>query len=105
LFDDNGDITGVVDWNLGAFRGDRHLALVKTRFELEWGLNSPVPDPEERAAAEHLDKFLRQRLAPETLSRYWAHRVLYQLHFALQFAPPDVVDWHLRVAEERLLNS
>jgi len=29
--------------------------------------------------------------------------MLYQLHFALQFAPPDVAEWHLHVAEDRLL--
>ena len=34
LFDDDGGVTGVVDWNLGVYRGDRHLALVKTRFDL-----------------------------------------------------------------------
>ncbi|QGN32652.1 phosphotransferase [Microlunatus sp. Gsoil 973] len=105
LFDDNGGISGVVDWNLGAYRGDRHLALVKTRFELEWGLSSPAPERSEIAAAAHLDEILRQRVPPDVLRAYWAHRVLYQLHFALQFASPDVIDWHLRVAEERLLGS
>lgn len=103
LFDTGGSITGVVDWNLGAYRGDRHLALVKTRFELEWGLQSPAPDPAEVAAAAHLDQILGQRLPPDVLRSYWAHRMLYQLHFALQFAPPDVAEWHLKVAEDRLL--
>lgn len=103
LFDTAGSITGVVDWNLGAYRGDRHLALVKTRFELEWGLHSPAPDPAEVAAAGHLDRILGQRLPPDILRSYWAHRMLYQLHFALQFAPPDVAEWHLQVAEDRLL--
>lgn len=103
LFDPTGRITGVVDWNLGAHRGDRHLALVKTRFELEWGLHSPAPDPAEVAAAAHLDQILRERLAPDVLRSYWAHRMLYQLHFALQFAPPDVADWHLQIAEDRML--
>lgn len=41
--------------------------------------------------------------APDVLGPYWAHLMLYQLHFALQFAPPDVAEWHLQVAEERLL--
>lgn len=104
LFDATGGISGVVDWNLGAHRGDRHLALVKTRFELEWGLHSPTA-VEEVAAAAHLDEILRQRVAPETLRAYWAHRMLYQLHVALQFAPPDVVEWHLEVAEHRLLQT
>lgn len=103
LFDSTGSITGVVDWNLGVYRGDRHLALVKTRFELEWGLHAADPDPAEIAAAAHLDQVLHQRLLPDVLRSYWAHRMLYQLHFALQFAPPDVAEWHLQVAEDRLL--
>lgn len=105
LFDPGGRITGVVDWNLGAYRGDRHLALVKTRFGLEWGLHSPVPAPTEIAAAAHLDEILRERVAPDLLRAYWAHRMLYQLHFALQFAAPDVLEWHLQVAEDRLLGT
>ena len=103
LFDEEGVVTGVVDWNLGAYRGDRHLALVKARFELEWGLRSEQPSPHAVAAAERLDRILADRVAEPDLRRYWAHRMLYQLHWALPFAPPEVVDWHLGVAEERLL--
>ncbi|GAB3413772.1 hypothetical protein GCM10027569_33420 [Flindersiella endophytica] len=102
LFDDAGRVTGVVDWNLGAYRGDRHLALVKTRFELEWSLQTPNPDRDDVAAAARLDEVLSARVPADLLQAYWAHRVLYQLHWALQFSPPDVVEWHLRVAEERL---
>lgn len=102
LLDAAGRLSGVVDWNLGAYRGDRHLALVKTRFELEWSLHGPKPGPAAEAAAR-LGDHLRQRVAPDLLRVYWAHRMLYQLHFALQSAPPDVVDWHLQVAEDRLL--
>ena len=29
----DGTVSGVVDWNLGVYRGNRHQALVKTRFE------------------------------------------------------------------------
>jgi CHASE1-domain containing sensor protein len=94
-----------VDWILGAHRDDHHLALIKTLFELEWGLHSPAPEPAEIAAAARLDEILQQRLAPDIRRAYWAHRVLYQLHFALQFAPPEVVEWHLQVAEDRLLNT
>lgn len=103
LFDEvTGMISGIVDWNLGAHRGDRHLALVKTRFEQEWGLHSSKPKPAEVAAAAHLDEILRHRVRPARLKAYWAHRMLYQLHFALQFAPREVVEWHLEVAEARL---
>lgn len=103
LFNHDGEITGVVDWNLGAYRGDRHLALVKTRFEQEWALHDPAPDPGLIAAAKHLDELLTQRVPPADLRRYWASRLLYQLHWILQSGPLDVVDWHLSVAEARLL--
>ncbi len=103
LFDRSGVITGVVDWNLGAYRGDRHLALVKTRFEQEWAMHAADPNPAELAATAHLEGILNERIAPVTLRKYWAHRILYQLHFALQFAPPEVLAWHLEVAESRLL--
>lgn len=103
LLDATGVITGVVDWNLGAFRGDRHLALVKTRFELEWGLRSPVPEPSLVASALQLDDVLATRVPEADLQKYWAHRLLHQLHWCLQFAPPDVVDWHLDLAEDHLL--
>jgi aminoglycoside phosphotransferase (APT) family kinase protein len=102
LFDDTGAITGIVDWNLGAYRGDRHLALVKTRFEQEWGIHEPTPNPDAAAAAAHLDNILTERVPAATLHRYWAHRVLYQLYWAIQGAPPDVLDWHFEVAEARL---
>lgn len=102
LFGADGAVTGVVDWNLGAYRGDRNLALVKTRFEQEWALHEPGPDPVRVDAARHLDAVLEQRVSPRDLRRYWAHRLLYQLHWALQSMPPEVVDWHLDVAEERL---
>ena len=103
LFDHAGQITGVVDWNLGACRGDRHIALVKTRFELEWALHDPTPDPGLITAARHLDEVLTQRVPPDDLRRYWASRLLYQLHWILQSGSSDVVDWHLSVAESRLL--
>ncbi|WP_161606338.1 phosphotransferase [Microlunatus speluncae] len=102
LVDDTGAVTGIVDWNLGAYRGDRHLALVKTRFDLEWALRSDHPAPASVAAAERLDRVLSARLKAPDLRRYWAHRMLYQLHWALQLESPEVVDWHLDVAEDRL---
>jgi hypothetical protein len=54
------------------------------------------------AATAHLEQILNEWIDPATLRKYWAHRILYQLHFALQFAPPEVVAWHLDVAESRL---
>jgi aminoglycoside phosphotransferase (APT) family kinase protein len=70
LFDENDRATGVVDWNLGAYRGDRLFALVQTQLDREWFVRSPDADPVENAAAAHLDEILRDRIAPETLRAY-----------------------------------
>jgi aminoglycoside phosphotransferase (APT) family kinase protein len=102
LFDENDRATGVVDWNLGAYRGDRLLALVKTRFDREWFVRSPDADPVENAAAARLDEILAGRIAPAMLRTYWAHWMLSQLYWAIRSAPPEVVAWHLDLAESRL---
>ena len=103
LIDKSGSVVGVVDWNLGVFRGDRNQALVKTRFEQEWALHASAPESMQVAAASHLDDILEHRVAATDLSRYWASRLLYQLHWMLQYGRPEHVEWHLAVAEERLL--
>ena len=102
LFDENDRATGVVDWNLGARRGDRLFALVQTRIDREWFVRSPDADPVETAAAAHLDEILAGRIAPATLRAYWAHWMLHQLSRVIRSAPADVVDWHLDMAESRL---
>lgn len=102
LFDDHGAITGVIDWNLGVYRGDRHLALVKTRFDLEWCLHEQDHHDALDDAADTLDAYLDAAVGQHILKTYWAHRMLYQLYFTLPNAPADVIDWHLDVAEVRL---
>jgi aminoglycoside phosphotransferase (APT) family kinase protein len=102
LFDANDHATAVVDWNLGAYRGDRLFALVKTRFDREWFVRSPDADPVETAAAAHLDEILADRITPDTLRGYWAHWMLYQLRWAIRSASAEVVDWHLDLAESRI---
>ena len=102
LFDENDRAIGVVDWNLGAYRGDRLFALVQTRFDREWFVRSPEADPVENAAAAHLDDILLDRIAPATLRVYWARWMLHQLSRAIRSASSEVVDWHLGMAESRL---
>ncbi|GIE97165.1 phosphotransferase [Paractinoplanes rishiriensis] len=102
LFDENDRATGVVDWNLGAYRGDRFFALVQTRFDREWFVRSPDADPVENAAAAHLDEILLDRIAPATLRRYWAHWMLHHLSRAIRSASSEVVEWQLCMAESRL---
>lgn len=102
LFDEHGTATAVVDWNLGAYRGDRHFALVQTRFDREWFVQSPDPDPVETAAAHRLDEILAERLPADVLRRYWAQWLLHHLDRALRAAPPETIEWHLALAESRL---
>jgi aminoglycoside phosphotransferase (APT) family kinase protein len=102
LFDENDRATGVVDWNLGAYRGDRLFALVQTRLDREWFVQSPDADPLEKAVAARLDEVLVDRIAPSTLRMYWAHWMLHQLSRVIGSAPSEVIDWHLDMAESRL---
>ncbi|MEU5870628.1 phosphotransferase [Glycomyces sp. NPDC047369] len=102
LFDEHGTATAVVDWNLGAYRGDRHFALVQTRFDREWFVRSPAPDPAETAAAHRLDTLLTERVPAPLLRRYWAQWMLHHLPRALRTATPDTIDWHLTLTESRL---
>lgn len=103
LFDENDSATAVVDWNLGAYRGDRLLALVQTRFDREWFVRSPNADAVETDAAHHLDEILADRIHPNTLRTYWAYWLLHHLHKAIRGASPTIIDWQLRMAESRLL--
>ena len=68
LFDDEGTVTGVVDWAGSTCRGDRHFALVKLRFLLAWDtLFPPGRDP---AVLARLDELLDAMIEPETLLVY-----------------------------------
>ncbi|THV21692.1 aminoglycoside phosphotransferase family protein [Glycomyces paridis] len=102
LFDERDAATGVVDWNLGAFRGDRLFALVQTRFDREWFVRSPEADPVETAAAHRLDEILAERVPAGVLRRYWAQWMLHQLDRAIRGASPEAVEWQLELAESRL---
>jgi aminoglycoside phosphotransferase (APT) family kinase protein len=102
LFDEDGSATGVVDWNLGVYRGDRHFALVQTRFDREWFVRASDADPVETAAAFRLDEILAERIPPDTLRLYWAQWMLHQLDRAIRTGSPEAVDWHLDLAESRL---
>lgn len=102
LFDDDDRATAVVDWNLGVYRGDRHLALVQTRFDREWFVRRPDADDTELAAARRLDDILDDRIAPATLRVYWAYWLRHHLPQAFRNGAPAVIDWQLELAESRL---
>ena len=104
LFDPAGEVSGVVDWNFGVARGDRHFALVKTRLDLSWCLLDPTVDKHhvQVEAVERLDEILHARVPAEVLQRYWACWTLYQLPWAISFEKAEVVDMFLSLAEEHL---
>ncbi len=73
LFDDAGQVSGVVDWNFGAARGDRRYALIG----LPWGsVGRRTIRPAELA---HLDAALAD-LDPATRRSYEAHWAVYGVH-------------------------
>lgn len=94
LFDDSGQVSGVVDWNFGAARGDRHYALIG----LQWGsvgARTIKADELTRidAALAGLDPGLRRS--------YEAHWAVYRAHrsIAERFSA-DRIEADLIFAEE-----
>ncbi|MEQ4208876.1 phosphotransferase [Actinopolymorpha sp. B9G3] len=104
LIDDSGKITGVVDWNFGVARGDRHFGLIKLRFDLAWARLDPTGGHNgvQQEAIDHLDNYLDATLEPDLLRMYWAHWTLTMLHWTIRAGEPDVIDLHLRLGESRL---
>lgn len=104
LFDDTGRVTGVVDWNNGAARGDRHLALVKLLFDLTWDAASPGGGQQhvQAGATDRLEAVLHQTVAPDLLRIYWAHWTLTMLSWTIPAGDPAAVDVHLALGERGL---
>lgn len=96
LFDGSDALTGVIDWDEAAARGDRHFALVKLRYLLAW------EDPN-AAVMARLDELLEELIDPDTLLIYWAHWGLRLVDWMLvnDFGPA-ATDIHLSLAETRL---
>ncbi|MGW7681686.1 phosphotransferase [Kribbella sp. NPDC054772] len=92
LFDAAGNVTGVVDWNAGASRGDRHYALLG----LQWGSSG------ETAGAHQVEAELAT-LTPATRRTYEAHWMIDKLHDSILKAfPPDRIETDLIQAEQTL---
>lgn len=94
LFDDAGRVSGIVDWNFGAARGDRNYALIG----LAWG---SVGRRTIKAAEQcQIDSVLAV-LAPPLRRSYEAHRAVHRVHHAItEGFPADRVNSDLAVAEE-----
>jgi aminoglycoside phosphotransferase (APT) family kinase protein len=97
LFDGDGTLTGVIDWDLSTARGDRHFGLVKLRYLLAW----EAPDP---VVLARLDELLEDLIEPRTLLTYWAHWGLRLVDWTISHFKPSDVEEHLRLAESRLLH-
>ena len=103
LTDESGRITGVVDWNLGVARGDRRLALVSLRSDLQWSALHPEgAGGVERIAMDHLDRILEERIDPATLRAYWAFWTLMKLEGLIIENAPKAIDVFLDLGFRRL---
>ncbi|WP_238155164.1 aminoglycoside phosphotransferase family protein [Kribbella soli] len=96
LFDDAGNVSGVVDWNAGAVRGDRHYALLG----LHWGsIGRRTVGAEE---VKQVEEKLAQ-LSPATRRSYEAHWMVDQVHESiLKGFQPERIEADLARAEKTL---
>lgn len=101
LFDTEGVITGVVDWNLGVARGDRRLGLVCLRSDLEWTVLDPQRNPVDRSAIDRLDQIIEEQIDPSLQRKYWAYWTLQKLHWAILQNATGTIDLFLRLGENR----
>jgi aminoglycoside phosphotransferase (APT) family kinase protein len=103
LYDETDRITGVVDWNLGAARGDRRFALVGLRFDLAW---STLYDGGEHGVTQEtidrLDEILDETIEPTLLRVYWAHWTLNRLDWVISHHSRETIDLFLALGESRL---
>ncbi|GAB3431067.1 aminoglycoside phosphotransferase family protein [Flindersiella endophytica] len=80
LFDEHGKISGVVDWNYGIARGDRHFALLGLRDHL---VDEGDRYEERQAAFDRLDEILDAALGADLLYIYRAHRSAQSVHYSM----------------------
>lgn len=96
LFDDTGEVSGVVDWNAGAARGDRYYALIG----LHWGSvgRRTVGAEEFKQVEEKLAD-----LSPAARRSYEAHWMVDQVHESiLKGFPLERVEDDLARAERTI---
>lgn len=97
LYDESGRVTGVVDWNWGAGRGDRHFALVRIYIDLFW--STLAPHEGHRAAMTRLNRIVDERVDPQLRLMYWANLTLGQLSFWIRENQPRAVELFSRFGE------
>lgn len=105
LFDESGRISGIVDWNFGAARGDRRFALLSLRINLAgYRLD---PDGGEHGVqpvtVDRLDEILDTTIDPARLRIWWAHKAVHSVHWSIRHNfRPERINSDLRFAESHL---
>jgi aminoglycoside phosphotransferase (APT) family kinase protein len=102
LRDQNGTVTGIVDWNWGVARGDRRSTLVKVRMGMAWAMLDPDPGQDFYDARDYLDAHLESTLDPTLLRMYFAHWALHMISWSILHRPAEVIDVFLQLAESKL---
>ena len=100
LYNDRGQVSGVVDWNWGIGRGDRHLALVRIYIDLFW--STLYPGSVHQSAFTRLDEIVEGLIDPHVLRMYWAHITLGQLSYWIRDGKAQAIALFQRFGEHRL---
>ena len=97
-------VSGVIDWNNGALRGDRHFALVKLLFDLIWEAAEPSGGRHRVQASGigRLETVLHDTVDPDRLRSYWAYWTLQMLHWIIPSANTSIIDLHVDLGERGL---
>jgi aminoglycoside phosphotransferase (APT) family kinase protein len=87
-------VSAVIDWNNGDFRGDRSFALVKLLFDLTWEAAAPDGGRHRVQAGglTHLEQVLQATVDPAALRLYWAHWTLQMLPWTIRRGDTSVID-------------
>lgn len=103
LFDAEGRITGVIDWNYGIARGDRHFGVVKLLHTLSFAAQSPTADVRPTTdAVARVERVVAEAMTPPTFRRYWAHQTLTMLYASLRWGTSQSFAIYLDLGEPKL---
>jgi aminoglycoside phosphotransferase (APT) family kinase protein len=104
LFAPDGCISGVVDWNYGVARGDRHYGLVKLLHNLSFeAASSDLQDRPSPDALRRLDQVVAATIEPPTFRKYWAHQTLNMLYGSFRWGTEKAFVTYLELGENKLV--